>query len=84
MNHKVLNVHCKSKDDDLGNHVLKGNANFHVTFCVNVWATTLFWCNFNWENSHGGKYNVWWATTLIKDYCNYDNCIWVARVEMMV
>ncbi|KAL8051758.1 hypothetical protein ABFS82_06G167100 [Erythranthe guttata] len=40
-------LHCKSKDDDLGNHTVPVNQDFHFDFCVIPWAT-LFYCNLSW------------------------------------
>ncbi|VFQ65331.1 unnamed protein product [Cuscuta campestris] len=45
---KVLNVHCKSKDDDLGLWTMTENQSREFHFRVNYWWTTLFWCRFDW------------------------------------
>ncbi|KAK9138522.1 hypothetical protein Sjap_009116 [Stephania japonica] len=41
----VLYLHCRSKDDDLGVHYIYFDQEFHWHFRVNLWGTTLFWCN---------------------------------------
>ncbi|KAF8394185.1 hypothetical protein HHK36_020392 [Tetracentron sinense] len=46
----TLNLHCKSKDDDLGAHVLSYGQNQTWGFRTNLFGTTLFWCNFQWGN----------------------------------
>ena len=41
-------VHCKSKDDDIGDHYLSFNDEFNWKFCENFGQTTLFFCHFYW------------------------------------
>ncbi|EPS63597.1 hypothetical protein M569_11191, partial [Genlisea aurea] len=41
-------AHCFSGDDDLGNHTLYGNENFHWSFCLNAIPTTEFFCHVWW------------------------------------
>ncbi|KAF8402044.1 hypothetical protein HHK36_012996 [Tetracentron sinense] len=55
-----LTIHCKSKDDDLGMHVLPYGSNFTWSFNVNLWGTTLFWCTFQLGELKG-QYNVFKA-----------------------
>ncbi|PON63769.1 Self-incompatibility protein [Parasponia andersonii] len=50
-----LTLHCKSKDDDLGDHVLPYNASFGFDFNRNIWGTTLFFCGFPWGASSTGS-----------------------------
>ena len=75
----VLNVHCKSKDDDLGARVLEKKANFDWSFKMNFWRTTLFWCNFNGANGHA-SFDVFWPekSSWLSERCDYKNCIWGA------
>ncbi|KAI3470519.1 hypothetical protein Pfo_027182 [Paulownia fortunei] len=47
-NSASLKLHCASKDDDLGNHMLKTNQYFHWTFCENFFPNTLFFCHLWW------------------------------------
>ncbi|KAJ9182190.1 hypothetical protein P3X46_006213 [Hevea brasiliensis] len=79
LTNNILNLHCKSKDDDLGPHALPVNTEFHFSFRVNLFGTTLFWCNFNWGNGRGGGYKVFWYGKGLARKCNYKNCIWSAR-----
>ncbi|XP_027343144.1 S-protein homolog 2-like [Abrus precatorius] len=46
----VLNVHCRSKDDDLGVHDLQNGSYQEWSFQNNISGTTLFWCSLNWNN----------------------------------
>lgn len=48
----VLSVHCKSKDDDLGAHILQPDGSYSFTFRPNVFGTTLFTCIFQWTETH--------------------------------
>jgi len=47
-----LNIQCKSKDNDLGQHLLHINQIFHWSFGTRVIGKTLFFCSFQWENGH--------------------------------
>ncbi|CAI0427449.1 unnamed protein product [Linum tenue] len=42
---KMLIVHCRSGDDDLGAHCVEIGAEFRWSFKSNAMATTLFWCS---------------------------------------
>ena len=42
MTASTLTVHCKSKNDDLGEHVLRTGENYSWNFKENFWRSTLF------------------------------------------
>ncbi|KAF4371482.1 hypothetical protein F8388_002010 [Cannabis sativa] len=46
-----LTLHCKSKDDDLGTHVVPYNSSYEIVFHPDLLCTTLFFCNFQWPKS---------------------------------
>ncbi|KAF2618052.1 hypothetical protein F2Q68_00038288 [Brassica cretica] len=46
----VFTVHCKSKDNDLGVHMVAAKTDYHFSFQPNIWKTTLFFCSFQWNN----------------------------------
>ncbi|KAM6565510.1 hypothetical protein CsatA_024638 [Cannabis sativa] len=46
-----LTVHCKSKDDDLGVHVIPFNSSYEIVFYPSVWDNTLFFCSMKWPET---------------------------------
>ena len=48
-----LTVHCKSKDDDLGTHVVTFFIHYQWKFRINFEGTTRFWCEMSWKNGSG-------------------------------
>ncbi|KAK6914270.1 Plant self-incompatibility S1 [Dillenia turbinata] len=44
----VLTVHCKSGDDDLGDHLLQQNEEYGFRFRPSFWGNTLYFCSFKW------------------------------------
>lgn len=43
-----LQVHCKSKDDDLHMRTLRTGQSFMWSFHMNFWFSTVFYCHFYW------------------------------------
>ncbi|KAJ4840500.1 hypothetical protein Tsubulata_000432 [Turnera subulata] len=39
-----VNIHCKSRDDDLGEHVIKPGERYEWKFRVSIFGNTLFGC----------------------------------------
>ena len=66
----VLNLHCKSRDDDLGTHVLLVHGLFQFSFRPNVIWTTIFASNFRWKSG----YQVLDINNHNRDSCT--NCTW--------
>uniref|UniRef100_A0A6N2LRI1 Protein kinase domain-containing protein n=1 Tax=Salix viminalis TaxID=40686 RepID=A0A6N2LRI1_SALVM len=56
-----LAIHCKSRNDYLGQHVVPFGGEYTIDFCPNFWGTTLFFCG------------IWTveATGPCMDYYNY-------------
>ena len=77
MTASTLTVHCKSKNDDLGEHVLRTRENYNWSFKENFWRSTLFWCHFS---SKYGQVtgDVFWPEkgTWFSDQCVHHNCTW--------
>lgn len=46
-----LNLHCQSKDNDLGYHQLEDNESFIWSFNPNIWGGTLFYCDVQWADN---------------------------------
>lgn len=49
-----LYLHCKSRDNDLGTHILLFNQSYDWSFRMNWPKTTLFSCDFWWLGQHQG------------------------------
>ncbi|XP_028785458.1 S-protein homolog 5-like [Neltuma alba] len=69
-----LRVHCRSKDNDLGNHLLRAEQSFEFSFSPNIWGTTLFYCSFKWDGSY--KWFVIYDDGRDEYNCNDATCIW--------
>jgi len=54
-----LKIHCKSKDNDLGMHLLHINQTFHWNFGTNFFGGTLFFCSFQWGNGRVLYFNAY-------------------------
>ena len=82
MTASTLIVHCKSANNDLGEHVLRTGDNYNWSFKENFWTSTLFWCHFssNYGQVNG---NVFWPVKgyWFNDQCDDNNCIWAGREE---
>ncbi|KAI3836679.1 hypothetical protein MKW92_003647 [Papaver armeniacum] len=85
--HVLLKIHCKSLDDDLGEHVLSFGNEWDWFFRVGF-GMTKFWCDFRWYDN---KDQRWYQGTRVVfkgglfdfDYkcvkiCR-SKCIWSAR-----
>ncbi|MCD7469539.1 hypothetical protein HAX54_008643 [Datura stramonium] len=53
-NTSLLNVHCQSRDDDLGIHTLNVGDKYDFSFHENFWGTTVFYCSFAWGPKSNG------------------------------
>jgi hypothetical protein len=80
---KMLFLHCKSEDDDLGKHKIGVREKFSWGFRPNFWGTTHFWCYMHKDKAQA-TFDVFQMSLWIAQRCNciwYDecNCIWIAR-----
>ncbi|KAG7634500.1 Plant self-incompatibility S1 [Arabidopsis suecica] len=53
-NREILNVHCRSSEDDFGLKHISWNGAWGFRFYVNFFKTTKFRCHFTWHN--GGSH----------------------------
>jgi len=68
-----LNIHCKSKSDDLGLHLLHINQTYNWDFGTNFFGGTLFFCSFQWNNGRLLYLDVYDET---RDYSLCSDCHW--------
>ena len=68
-----LTVHCKSKDDDLGVHLLHPGDNYGFSFNERIiFGNTLFFCSFIW-NGELHYFDIYQGGDLSKTNCDYCN-----------
>lgn len=73
-----LTLHCKSKNDDLGVHVLQYQGYFQFHFGPSYWGKTLFYCSFSWP----GTFHWFNIYEELRDYPKcYDNCSWMVKLN---
>ena len=77
----TIQVHCKSKDDDIGDKWLKYNEEFHFKFCENELQGTLFFCHWYWDSKEQ-VFDVFNNTMLFIcniEYGDNNPCNWAAK-----
>ncbi|MBA0746584.1 hypothetical protein Gogos_009090 [Gossypium gossypioides] len=74
-NGTFLTIHCKSKQDDLGVHLLAYRDYFEVKFRPNMFGTTLFYCSMQWDATRHW-FDIY---TSERDTCTY--CSWNVRPD---
>ncbi|KAK9103605.1 hypothetical protein Sjap_020859 [Stephania japonica] len=73
---KRVNVHCKSKDDDIGNRVLADGEELGWHFYVNFDFSTLFFCDVQWDTGTWYHFDAYNADSSFFDRCGTD-CVWM-------
>ncbi|KAG5060723.1 hypothetical protein GLYMA_01G142000v4 [Glycine max] len=63
-----VHLHCRSKDDDLGQHVLAVGEHQEWSFGTRVFGNTLFWCTMDAGNVHA-SFEIYNAKTEVAT-CN--------------
>ncbi|XP_016903452.2 S-protein homolog 1-like [Cucumis melo] len=83
LSYQSLDVHCQSKDDDLGYHrLVKQGDEFQWNFEENFWGTTLFWCRLEKPDAYVAFESFWPETknVWLRHRCgNQGTCIWTAK-----
>ncbi|KAK9180241.1 hypothetical protein WN943_029449 [Citrus x changshan-huyou] len=69
-NGEDLTLHCKSKDNDLGEHVLHEDESYNFSFCQNVLGETLFFCTFEWSGQVH-KFDIFDGSRDPCSHCNW-------------
>lgn len=77
----ALTVHCKSKDDDLGPHVLQNGQMYSFSFKVNWFLTTRFFCNFQWKSPQGAIESKWFDIYVAKPNFTCTKCEWLIKAD---
>ncbi|CAL5413684.1 unnamed protein product [Camellia sinensis] len=80
-----LTIHCKSRDNDLGEQLMNNGQDFHWSFKENLFGTTLFFCGFGW-NGKIQSFDVFSDT--LDEYGHRPQepwlCVWIVRPDQMV
>lgn len=77
-----IRLHCKSGDNDLGDHTLYFAKNYEWHFCENLIHSTLFFCHFYW-NSKQQRFDVFNETMADKCFAGrgYGECTWIVKPD---
>ncbi|KAJ6857766.1 hypothetical protein NC651_039250 [Populus alba x Populus x berolinensis] len=67
-----LTIHCKSKNNDLGQHVVPFGGEYTIDLCSNFWRSTLFFCGVSWS----GKFHWFDVYDASRDSSRCGNCKW--------
>ncbi len=77
----AITLQCASKDNNLGTSVLGNQQNYFFDFHQNIWGSTLFWCNFTWQE-RTAHVVVWKGHGFLGvDWSPCDYCVWVFMPE---
>ena len=75
-----IEYHCKSEDDDLGQRILQPKKEWELSFKINFWGTTRFYCYF-WYQNFNASFDVFDADVDVDLDCGGDHCIWTAQKD---
>lgn len=76
---KSINIHCQSKDNDLGPQTVADGGQYGWDFSVNFSGTTLFYCNTGWESVNSFLFSAY-DYQRDKGRCS-SNCSWIMAEE---
>ncbi|XP_021892430.1 self-incompatibility protein S1-like [Carica papaya] len=76
---RIMNIHCQSRDDDLGYHAILDGSEIEWKFAVNFWGTTLYYCDVQWDYSKWHHFDAY-SSELHYDRCKTE-CIWMVTKD---
>lgn len=79
-NQRMLNLHCQSKDDDLGYADVPDGEEFGWKFTANIWGTTLYYCDMKWDQSGGWRHFDAYSFQWDCDRCRKE-CTWMINKD---
>ncbi|KAK9123259.1 hypothetical protein Sjap_012861 [Stephania japonica] len=77
----ILNVHCKSGDNDLGPQTVRHNQEYNFSFHANIPLTTLFWCGVNWNGGNVINSKIFDIYSTKICWIKYSDCRWYASTD---
>ncbi|KAK7251267.1 hypothetical protein RIF29_34310 [Crotalaria pallida] len=75
-------IHCKSKDNDLGEHVLPVYSKYEFSFKPNIFGTTLFFCGITWRDA-SIEYEIY-SYKRDHAYRCATECNWLIKEEALI
>ncbi|KAF5198378.1 Plant self-incompatibility s1 [Thalictrum thalictroides] len=81
----TMKLHCASRDDDLGVHIIPYGNDWSWTFHPKLFST-LFWCNLEWVMPSTKQlmtvhFDAYDAGHPLEDVNDCDNCVWWAYAD---
>ena len=73
---KTITLHCRSKNDDLGYHVVEFEKFYNWEFQPNIWGTTLFWCGVLFDSDPQWYYFDAYVHDRDHLLCDLNHCWW--------
>ncbi|XP_010910063.2 self-incompatibility protein S1-like [Elaeis guineensis] len=71
---RSIDIHCQSKDNDLGLHTIPDGGEYGWDFSVNAFGSTLFYCDLAWEavpEFHFDAYAYWRDQNRCSSQCSW-------------
>lgn len=76
---EFLGIHCRSANNDLGPQSIKAWTYYGFGCTMNIWGTTLFWCDFTWREHKKGT--IVWRKNTINKVWNCNKCEYHAKPD---